>query len=115
MHFGDVTDLDFHAPVPPSPAHPRPQRVEVTLDFSGYTHVNGLKRQWEELRDPSGMLRYSTPGLHSSNMEDAPIILRYLVALPELHLTLADHTADFNTTPLLTAIRSEPLCKAALL
>lgn len=113
--FGEASDFDFHAPVPSSPSHPRPAKVEVTLDFSGYTHINGLKRQWESLREPSGMLRYSSPGFRSSNLEDTPILLRYLVALPELRLTIADHSAAFDTRPLLTDIRSEPLCKAALL
>ncbi len=115
VQFGDVSDLDFHPPVQPSPAHPRPARVDVTLDFSGYTHINGMKRQWESLREPNGMLRYSSPGLHSGNMEGAPVLLRYLVALPELRLSVTDRSADFNTTPLLSDIRSEPLCKAALL
>ncbi len=115
VEFGDVTDLDFHALPTPSPAHPRPQRLDVTLDFSGYTHIGGMKRQWEDLREPKGLLRYSTPGFHSGNLEGAPVILRYLVALPELRLTLADRSASFNTSPLLTEIRSEPLCKAALL
>lgn len=115
LSFGDATDLDFHAPTPPSPTHPRPQRIELTLDFSGYTHIKIGKRQFESLREPNGMLRYATPGFHSANMEDAPILLRYLVALPELHLTAADRSAAFDTSPLLTDIRSEPLCKAALL
>lgn len=113
--FGEASDLDFHAPVPTSPAQPRPKKVEVTLDFSGYTHINGLKRQWESLPDPSGMLRYSSAGFHSSNLEDTPVLLRYLVALPELRLTVSDRSANFDTRPLLTDIRSEPLCKAALL
>ncbi len=115
LSFGDATDLNFHAPEPFTPTNPRPQRVEVTLDFSGYTHIKLGKRQFESLREPNGMLRYATPGFHSANMEDAPILLRYLVALPELHLTQADRSAAFDTSPLLTAIRSEPLCKAALL
>ena len=115
LSFGDAGDLDFHALEPFTPAHPRPQRVEVTLDFSGYTHIKLGKRQFESLREPNGMLRYATPGFHSANMEDASILLRYLVALPELHLTEADRSAAFDTSPLLTDIRSEPLCKAALL
>lgn len=115
LSFGDASDLDFHAPTPFSPAHPRPQRVDVMLDFAGYTHVKLGKRQFESLREPSGMLRYATPGFHSANMEDPSILLRYLVALPELRLTTADRTAAFDTSPLLTDIRSEPLCKAALL
>ena len=114
LSFGDATDLDFHAPVAPSPAHPRPQRVDLHLDFSGYTHIP-LKRQFETLDEPNGLLRYATPGLHSANLDDAPILLRYLVALPTLRLTHADRSATFNTLPLLSAIRSEPLCKAALL
>ena len=115
LDFGSAADLDFHAPVAASPTHPRPARVNVTLDFSGYTRIHGLKRQWEDLREPTGMLRYASSGLHSANLEDASVILRYLVALPELRLTEADHSAAFNTSPLITEIRSEPLCKAALL
>ncbi len=114
LSFGDATDLSFHQPAEPSATHPRPQRVNLTLDFSGYTHIP-LKRQWEDLREPSGLLRYATPGFHSANMEDASVLLRYLVALPTLRATEADRTAVFETSPLLTDIRSEPLCKAALL
>jgi len=114
VSFGDATDLNFHAPVEPSPAHPRPQRVNLSLDFSGYTHIP-LRRQWEDLSEPSGMLRYAAPGLHSANLEGAPILLRYLVALPTLRLSPSDRSAMFNTSPLLTEIRSEPLCKASLL
>ena len=114
VEFGDVTDLDFHAPVAPSPTQPRPQRIDLKLDFSGYTHIP-LKRQFESLREPTGMLHYSSPGFHSANLEDAPIVLRYLVALPDLRLTETGRSAAFNTSPLLTEIRSEPLCKAALL
>ena len=115
LSFGDAVDLDFHAPAPPSPTHPHPRKVELTLDFSGYTRIGGLKRQWEDLREPDGMLRYASPGFHSSNLDDAPILLRYLVALPTLRLSEADRAATFDTSPLLTEIRSEPLCKAALL
>lgn len=113
LSFGDATDLGFHPPVEPSPTHPRPQRVSLTLDFSGYTHLDGVKRQWEDLREPNGILRYNAPGFHSSNIDDASVILRYLVALPELRLTQADRSAAFNTSPLLTEIRSAPLCKAS--
>lgn len=110
-----ASDLEFRAPLQPSPEHPRPQRVSLSMDLSGYTHIDGMRRQWEDLREPSGLFRYAAPGFHSSNLDDAPILMRYLVALPTLRLSVANRSALFETSPLLTEIRSEPLCKASLL
>jgi len=46
-------------------------------------------------------------------MEEIAYYLRFLLALPTLRLTLGNRSAEFMTTPLLEAIRSEPLCSAA--
>jgi hypothetical protein len=62
-----------------------------------------------------GQYRYNPPSAGSSNLEDSTYYLRFLVALPTLRLTLAQHAAEFNTTALLDQIRKEPLCKASLL
>jgi hypothetical protein len=85
------------------------------MEFLGYTRVKPVKREFEAVLQPTGQYRYNTPSGGSSNMEDITYYLRFLLALPTLRLTLAPHSVEFLTTPLLNEIRKEPLCKASLL
>lgn len=115
--FGGTPDLAFYPPWTPTSSHdlfpPSTDKVTITMEFLGYTHVNPLRRQWEIPVQTPGLYRYNSPSRASSNMEDIAYNLRYLLALPTLRLTLKDRTSEFLTTPLLDAIRKEPLCRAA--
>lgn len=116
--FGDATDLAFYPPwKPKSPQDlfpPATQKVTLTMDFLGYTHVKPLRRQWEVPVETPGLYRFNSPGRTSSNLEDIGYDLRYMLALPTLRLSgIAGRTAEFMTTPLLAEIRNEPLCRAA--
>jgi hypothetical protein len=117
--FGGVSDLAYYPPWTPANSGdifpPRLEKPTITMEFLGYTHVKPVKRQWEALLQPVGEYRYSVPSAGSSNMEDSTYYLRFLIALPTLRLTLANKSAEFNTTSLLEQIRKEPLCKASLL
>jgi hypothetical protein len=116
-NFGGITDLAFYPPwVPVSRDDlfpPRTDKVVITMDFLGYTHVKPLHRQWEIPVQTPGQYRYNSPGIGSTNLEDINYDLRYLLSLPTLRLTLGTRSTEFLTTPLLDAIRKEPLCRAA--
>jgi hypothetical protein len=118
-NFGGVEDLAYYPPWRPTSGGelfpPQPQKANITMDFLGYTKVKPVKRQWEVLMKPVGQYRYNPPSGGSANMEDSTYYLRFLLALPTLHLTLGDKAAEFRTTPFLDQIRKEPLCKASLL
>jgi hypothetical protein len=118
-NFGGATDLAFYPPWKPSSQDdlfpPPTQKVVMTMDFLGYTHVKPVRRQWEIPVETPGQYRYNPPGSRSSNLEEITYYLRYLLALPTLRLTLGNNSADFLTTPLLNEIRKEPLCRAASL
>jgi hypothetical protein len=116
-NFGGVENLAYYPPWRPADSlfPPQLQKLNITMEFLGYTHVKPVKRQWEALLQPVGQYRYNPPLGGSNNMEDSTYYLRFLLALPTLRLTLADKTAEFRTTPLLDQIRREPLCKASLL
>jgi hypothetical protein len=118
-NFGDVTDLAFYPPWTPSSKQdlfpPRTDKVNMTMEFLGYTHVKPVRRQWEIPVQTPGQYRYNPPGGGSANLEEITYYLRYLVSLPTLRLTLDNRSADFLTTPLLDEIRKEPLCRAAAL
>jgi hypothetical protein len=118
-NFGGVKDLAYYPPWRPANSRdlfsPQLQKLNITMEFLGYTHVKPVKRQWEALLQPVGQYRYNSPSSGSSNMEDSTYYLRFLLALPTLRLTLGDKTAEFRTKPLLDQIRREPLCKASLL
>ena len=122
-NFGDVTDLSFYPPWKPVAQQdsfpPRTVKVNGTMEFLGYTKIKPVRRQWEIPAERFGEYRYNPPGAGSSNLEEITFYLRFLLALPTLHLTL-DQPApktklEFLTTPLLTEIHREPLCKGALL
>ena len=117
--FAAVTDLAFYPPWTPTSQQdlfpPRTDKVIVTMEFLGYTHVKPVRRQWEIPVQTPGLYRYNTPGGGSQNLEEIAYYLRYLVSLPTLRLTLGDRSAEFLTTPLLNEIRKEPLCRAAAL
>lgn len=115
--WGGVKDKAYYPPWQPhkgDPFPPRLDKVTVTMEFLGYTHVKPVKRQWVELLEPVGELKYNTPGMGSGNMEEVMFYLRYLLALPTLRLSASGlSTVEFMTTPLLDAVRKEPMCKAA--
>jgi hypothetical protein len=118
-NFGGATDLTFYPPWTPTSTQdlfpPRTEKVTVTMEFLGYTHVKPVRRQWEIPVQTPGQYRYNPPGGGSANLEEITYYLRYLVALPTLRLTLDNRSAEFLTTPLLDEIRKEPLCRAAAL
>jgi hypothetical protein len=118
-NFGGPADLRFYPPWRPKDSHdlfqPANAKVTITMDFLGYTHVKPFRRQWEIPLESPSLYRYNSPGSRSSNLEDSAYFVRYLLSLPTLRLTLGDRAADFQTTPLLAAIRTEPLCRAAAL
>jgi hypothetical protein len=116
-NFGGTTDLAFYPPWTPANKDdlfpPRTDKVTLTMDFLGYTHVKPVRRQWEIPVQTPGQYRYNPPGGGSANLEEIAYYLRYLLALPTLRLTLGDRSAEFLTTPLLNEIRKEPLCRAS--
>jgi hypothetical protein len=118
-NFGGAADLAFYPPWTPVSSHdffpPRTDKVNMTMEFLGYTHVKPVRRQWEIPVQTPGQYRYNAPGGGSANLEEITYYLRYLIALPTLRLTLDNRSADFLTTPLLNEIRKEPLCRAAAL
>ena len=118
-NFGGATDLAFYPPWTPTSNQdlfpPRTDKVNMTMEFLGYTHVKPVRRQWEIPIQTPGQYRYNPPGGGSANLEEITYYLRYLVALPTLRLTHDNRSADFLTTPLLDEIRKEPLCRAAAL
>jgi hypothetical protein len=117
--FGNVPQITFFPPWKPSPGDlfpPQLTKLQLTMNFLGYTRVKPVKRQWEYLLQPSGELRYSTPGMASANMEPITFYLQYLRALPTLRLTTPDNrTLEFETTNWQQALRAEPLCHASSL
>ncbi len=117
--FGGATDLAFYPPWkstgPQDLFPPRTDKVSITMDFLGYTHVKPFRRQWEIPVQTPALYRYNSPGSNSPNLEEFSFFLRYLLALPTLRLTLDNRTAEFLTTQFLADIRNEPLCKAASL
>jgi hypothetical protein len=118
-NFGGIADTDFYPPWKPASSSdlfpPRLDKYKFTMEFLGYTRVKPVKREFEAVLQPTGQYRYNNPSGGSSNMEDITYYLRFLLALPTLRLTLAPHSVEFLTTPLLNEIRKEPLCKASLL
>jgi len=118
-NFGGVTDLTFYPPWTPTSRDelfpPLTDKVILTMEFLGYTHVKPVRRQWEIPVQTPGQYRYDPPGAGSANLEEITYYLRYLLALPTLRLTLDNRSADFLTTPLLNEVRKEPLCRAASL
>src|SRR5271156_4145748 len=107
-NFGGATDLAFYPPWTRTSEEdlfpPRTEKVILTMDFSGYTHVKPVRRQWEIPTQTPGQYRYNPPGSGSSNLEEISYYLRYLFALPTLRLTLDRRSAEFLTTPLLNEI-----------
>jgi hypothetical protein len=118
-NFGGATDLAFYPPWTPTSEQevfpPRTEKVMLTMDFIGYTHVKPVRRQWEIPTQTPGQYRYNSPGSGSPNLEEISYYLHYLLSLPTLRLTLGNNSVDFLTTPLLNEIRKEPLCRAAAL
>jgi hypothetical protein len=115
--FNGALDMTFYPPWTPTSKEdlfpPRTDKVTITMEFLGYTHVKPVRRQWEIPVQTPGQYRYNPPGGGSQNLEEIAYYLRYLLALPTLRLTLDNRSAEFLTTPLLNEIRKEPLCRAA--
>jgi hypothetical protein len=118
-NFGGIEDTAYYPPWDHARDGglfpPQLEKVTITMEFLGYTHVKPVKRQWEVLLQPTGQLRYLRPSVGSANMEDSTYYLRYLVALPTLRLHYASKVTEFQTAPLLDQVRKEAVCKAALL
>lgn len=116
-NFGGATDLAFYPPWTPASKDdlfaPRTEKINMTMEFLGYTHVKPVRRQWEIPVQTPDQYRYNPPGGGSANLEEITFYLRYLIALPTLRLTLGNRSVEFMTTPLLAEIRKEPLCRAA--
>jgi hypothetical protein len=116
VNFGGITDTAYYPPWKPANADdlfpPTTVKTFLTLDFLGYTKYKPARRQFEYVINPSGQLRYSSPGLYSKNLEDVTWFFQVLKALPTLKITGEGHTASFSMIPLLTQLHSEPLCKA---
>lgn len=116
VNFGNITETRFYPPWRPSaPTEfpPRTEKLTVTMEFLGYTHMKPAKRQFEKVLEPYGQLRYMNPGIGSANMEELSYYLQVLRALPTLRLTAGAQTASFVITPLLTQLHAEPLCRAS--
>lgn len=115
--FGAVPEITFYPPWKPSPGDlypPNLPKLQLTMDFLGYTRVKPVKRQWEALQTPDGELRYTTPGMGSTNLEPIAFYLQYLRALPTIRLTAPDkRVIEFETTKWLQALKAEPLCYAS--
>lgn len=117
VNFGGVTDAAFYPPWRPKTKQdlypPRTLKRMVTMEFLGYTKVKPAKRQFEEVVQPSGQLRYHSPGIGSGNMEEITYYFQYMRALPTLRVTDGERTATFGVGPLLEQMHKEPLCKAS--
>jgi len=115
--FGGEANLAFFPPWKASSSQdlfpPRTDKATLTMDFLGYTKVKPVRSQWENPVEAPVLYRYNPPGFGSPNIEEASYYLRYLLSLPTLRLTLDKRAAEFMTTPLLTEIHKEPLCRAA--
>ena len=62
-----------------SPAHfalllpaipPRTEKVNISVEFLGYTHVKPVRRQWEIPVQTPGQYRHNPPGSGSANLEE---------------------------------------------
>jgi hypothetical protein len=117
VNFGNITDTAFYPPwrptLPTDNFPPPIEKVTVTMEFLGYTHFKPAKRQFEKVLAPYGQLRYNNPAVGSSNMEDFAYYLQVLRSLPTLRLSAGPQTATFLTTPLLSHLHNEPLCRAS--
>jgi hypothetical protein len=117
VNFGGITDTAFYPPWRPADDTdlfpPRTEKVSITLEFLGYTHVKPVRREFEFVTAPIGQLRYNPPSGGSHNLEEIVYYFQYLRALPTFHISYSGHTATFLTEPLLAQIRKEPLCRAS--
>ena len=126
-NFGAVTDVAFYPPwrrtKPDEQTPPRMPRVQVTLDFLGYTRVKPMRRAFEQVVAPGPeQLRYLNPGRTSPNLEPPAWFFQYLRSLPRLRLTAPlpaslgqqqTRGAEFVVTPWLDRLHTESLCAAS--
>ena len=118
VNFGGVTDTAFYPPwrsTGPEDLFPRPtDKLELRMEFLGYTKVKPLKRQFERVEAPGGdQMRYTNPGGGSSNLDPPGSFFLYLRSLPTLRLSGSAASAEFFTTPWLQQLHGEPLCAAS--
>ncbi|GAC1360805.1 MAG: hypothetical protein NVSMB3_08830 [Acidobacteriaceae bacterium] len=117
VNFGGVTDTAFYPPWKPVSSQdlfpPRTTKITLTMEFLGYTRFKPARRQFEYVISPQDQLRFNPPSSSSANLEDITYYLQVLRALPTLRISGAGHTASFVTTPLLTQLHAEPLCRAS--
>lgn len=116
--LGGVTAIAYYPPWRPASKSdlfpPRLEKTSVTMEFLGYTKVKPVKRQWVYLLELPGEMRYETPGMDSSNMEQVMLYLQYLRSLPTLRLTVAGKgAAEWETSQWQAALHAEPLCAAS--
>jgi hypothetical protein len=116
--LGGIKEIAYYPPWRPASSTdlypPRLDKAQVTMEFLGYTRVKPVKRQWEYLLDLPGEMRYATPSLGSSNMEEIRFYLQYLRALPTLRLTIPGKgTAEWETSKWQATVHAEPLCAAS--
>ena len=114
-NFGGVPDAAFYPPwrsSGPDDLYPSPKpKVQLTMEFLGYTRVKPFRRQFEQVDAPGPeQMRYLNPGKSSSNLEAPGWFFQYLRSLPTLRLTGANHSAQWFTTPWLDQLHREPLC-----
>lgn len=117
VNFGNITDTAFYPPwrpTSPTDLFPPPnEKVTVTMEFLGFAHFKPVKRQFEKVPTPYGQLRYNNPHVGSSNLEEFSYYLQILKSLPTLRVSAGPQAATFLTTPLLTQLHNEPLCRAS--
>ncbi len=93
---------------------PRLEKAQVVMEFLGYTKVKPVKREWEYIPTITGEMRYATPGIATSNLEQVMFYLQYLRALPTLRLTVPGKgVVEFETAKWQEAVRAEPLCRSS--
>ena len=115
INFGGMPDAAFYPPwrsSGPDDLFPAPKpRVQLTMEFLGYTKVKPFRRQFEQVDAPGPeQMRYLNPGKTSSNLEPPGWFFQYLRSLPTLRVTGLNHSAEFFTTQWLQELHAEPLC-----
>jgi hypothetical protein len=115
--LGGVSGIAYYPPWKPTSDElfpPRLGKEQVTMEFLGYTKVKPVKRQWDDLLEIPGEMRYATPGMSSANMEQIMFYLQYLRPLPTLRLTVPGKgAAEWDTANWQKVVHAEPLCAAS--
>ena len=115
VNFGSMADPAFYPPWKPTKEHPNAAKtryVNLNLTFKGYMSQS-FKREFSDDWRPATQYRYNPPGNHSANLEPSSSFAARLRAMPLLTVNDNKQLAQFETTPLLDRVHSEPLCKAS--